>query len=1278
MVMNVPTLHISLLGSFRLVYGDRPITSINTSPQLQALLAYLVLHPDRTHSRKQLAATLYPDLSEADARNRLRQTLYRLHQIFPELDHFITSDSRTLNWNTTAPYTLDVDNPAIKQRDPGELLPDLTDVWVQDKRYQLQQLNPQTLAQLTQNQESYPTAQVQNSKFKVQNSMDWGDAPDVSLFYGREDEIKTLQHWIEQDQCRFVALLGMGGIGKTALSVKVAQRVSGDEANLTRHTLPPPPFDFIIWRSLRNAPPLDTLLTDLVPFLSRQQDTDIRLSRLLYWLQQSRCLVMLDNVETILQGGERAGQYRAGYENYGELFRLVAESSHQSCVMITSREKPAEVGMYEGMEFKVRSLLLSGSHEAANAILDSKGLIGTTEQRQRLCQLYSDNPLALKLVASLIQELFDGEIDLFLEQNTVIVQNVRRLLDQQFQRLTELEQTVMYWLAINREWTSIAELEADIVPSVARMKLLEALESLRWRSLLEKQSSRCTQQPVVMEYIAERLIKTIVSELQTIQLDYWLRYALIKATVKDYTRQTQERLIAVIIAQQLQQSFSTTEQLNRQILHILAALRQSEVNQSGYGGGNLLNLCRHLPITLTGYDFSHLFICQANLQNLNLHRVNFAHATFKHSIYTHAVGNGLMVKFSPDGTLLASGDDKRVVNLWQAATGQHLATLTDHTHWIWAIAFSPDGRLLASSGDDGVIRVWDVQSYQLLCRLSGHTIWVRSLAFSPDGRILASASADKTIRLWNVSEFKQHKETTSEVSQPLHTIVDKSSNDIWAIAFSPDGETLASTSTTPVVKLWNWQTGECIQQFEGHENWVITVAFSPDGQLLASSGLDQTIRIWKIATGKCFQTLRGHTKQINAIAFSPVAVALSAQPGYILTSGSNDQTVKFWNVQTGQCIRTLQEHTNFVWSVAFSPDGQQLASSSDTQTIKLWDVQTGDCLRTLQGYVNQVYSVAFIHPNLLVSGNLDCTVKLWDIKTGKVLRSLQGHTSWIWSVAIGAAGQLIASGSGDETVRLWDVQTGACLSILRGHTNRVYCVAFSLDSQMVASSSSDNTIKLWQVNSGICLSTLRGHTSSVRSITFSPTQPDLLASGGGDCLVLLWNTQTQQVVKQLEGHTLPLRMVRFSPKNPNLLASSSEDLTIRLWDLQTGQVLQILQGHSASVRSIAFSPDGHYLVSGSEDKTIKVWQVSSGQCLNTLYGHESQIWSVTIGGDDSLPLLASASDDESIRLWNLKTGVCVQVLGGDRPYEGMNITGVIGLTEAQKATLRALGAVESN
>ena len=329
---------------------------------------------------------------------------------------------------------------------------------------------------------------------------DWGEAIDVSVFYGRTSELATLETWIQVDRCRLLGVLGMGGIGKTALAVKIAQQIQEQ-------------FEYLIWRSLRNAPPLETLLSELVPFLSNQQETEAKMGKLLQCLRDSRCLVILDNMEAILQAGERAGEYRPGYQEYGELLTLVGETAHQSCLLLTSREKPAELAIFEGIELSVRSLHLSGSESASFALIQASGLIGSEQQQQQLCVRYSCNPLALKIVATSIQELFEGEIGEFLAQDTAVFNGIQRLLDQQFNRLSSLEETIMYWLAINREWTKISELAADIFPVVSKPKLLEALESLRWRSLIEKQSGSYTQQPVVMEYVTERLIEQITREI---------------------------------------------------------------------------------------------------------------------------------------------------------------------------------------------------------------------------------------------------------------------------------------------------------------------------------------------------------------------------------------------------------------------------------------------------------------------------------------------------------------------------------------------------------------------------------------------------------------------------------------------------------------------------------------------------------------------------------------------------------------------------------------------
>ncbi|MGH2415861.1 MAG: NB-ARC domain-containing protein, partial [Microcystaceae cyanobacterium] len=349
---------------------------------------------------------------------------------------------------------------------------------------------------------------------------DWGEAWDVSAFYGRSEELAILKQWILQDNCRLVGILGIGGIGKTSLSVKLGEQIQDQ-------------FAYVIWRSLRNAPPLATLLGELIPFLSNQQQTKVEIGSLLQCLRNARCLVILDNLETILRSAERAGEYRPGYEEYGELMSLVAETRHQSCLVLTSREKTAEIATFEGIELAVRSLQLDGSLEASQALVQAKGLVGTESQKQVLGDRYSHNPLALKIVAASIRDLFDGEIGTFLQQDTLLFNGMRRLLEQQFDRLSPLEQSVMNWLAINREWTTIAQLQEDIVPAVSQAKLLEALGGLTWRSLIEKRRDSYTLQPVLLEYVTDRLTEKIAAELIDVKLLLFTHYALIKTTVKD-------------------------------------------------------------------------------------------------------------------------------------------------------------------------------------------------------------------------------------------------------------------------------------------------------------------------------------------------------------------------------------------------------------------------------------------------------------------------------------------------------------------------------------------------------------------------------------------------------------------------------------------------------------------------------------------------------------------------------------------------------------------------
>ncbi|NER80494.1 MAG: hypothetical protein F6K42_13140, partial [Leptolyngbya sp. SIO1D8] len=780
------------------------------------------------------------------------------------------------------------------------------------------------------------------------NQQDWGEAIDVSVFHGRTTELATLEQWIERDRCRLIGILGMGGIGKTALSVKLAEQIQ-------------PQFEFIIWRSLRNAPSLDLLLSELVPFLSHQQETQPTIRQLLQCLRNARCLLVLDNMETILQAGSQAGYYRPGYENYGDLLRVIGESRHQSCLVITSREKPAEITTFEGIEAAVRSLSLKGSLDIALALVEAQGLSGTLEQKQIISEQYGCSPLALKIVASSIQALFDGNIAQFLAEETTVFYGVRRLLDQQFDRLSALERSIMYWLAINREWTSISELVTDIVPRVARSKIVAALESLSWRSLIEKQSSRYTQQPVVMEYMTDRLVEQVFGEIGNGEQGIGSReqgvgnreqgtgnreqgtgnresalpllhsHALLKTTVKDYVRESQVRLILQPIIHQLRTTFGSSSALEEQLQDLLAWLKATHM--PGYGAGNLINLIRHLELDLTGYDFSELTVWQAYLQNIDLHQVNFQNADLTRSTFTQTLGRVVSLLFSPDGQLLATGDMDGESRLWQVADGQLVFAFGQHCQAIWGLAFSPDGKILATGSEDHFIRLWDIHSKACLRTLQGPDS-VRAISWNLEGNLLASGGDDHLVRLWDAK--------TGRCTNILHGHTDW----IYAVAFSPvrttsldaKGEILASASFDQTIRLWDVATQACLQTFQGHSGGIWTIAWSSDGQRLASGSEDTSIKVWDVQSGQCILTLSGHKKTVFSVVWST--------DGTSLASCSHDQTIRLWDIPRGQCATTLQRDSNAVFSLAWSPTEALLASGSHDQIVKFWDVPSRKCRRT--------------------------------------------------------------------------------------------------------------------------------------------------------------------------------------------------------------------------------------------------------------------------------------------------------------------------------------------
>ena len=340
---------------------------------------------------------------------------------------------------------------------------------------------------------------------------DWGEAIDTSLFDGRTAELTMLRQWIVNERCRLVAVLGMGGMGKTAFTVKLAQQLEED-------------FDYLIWRSLRHAPPLQELLDNLLQVLDNERRTrlpesqEYRISRLIELLRKRRCLLILDNIESILAGNDSpdtdtyasgAGYYLQGYEGYGDLFKQIGEVIHQSCLILTSREKPKDIAILDGESRPVRSFQLKGLGLDAKQLLTSKGISGSDVELTELLKRYDGNPLALMIVSETIKEVYQGNLSAFLKQKLLISREIGKLLEQHFSRLSNLEKELIYRLTVNPVPLALTDLLGKVSSSSSKQALIETVCSLIRRSLIEVSNSNpvlFAVKPLIKEYITHRLL----------------------------------------------------------------------------------------------------------------------------------------------------------------------------------------------------------------------------------------------------------------------------------------------------------------------------------------------------------------------------------------------------------------------------------------------------------------------------------------------------------------------------------------------------------------------------------------------------------------------------------------------------------------------------------------------------------------------------------------------------------------------------------------------------
>jgi WD40 repeat protein/serine/threonine protein kinase len=598
------------------------------------------------------------------------------------------------------------------------------------------------------------------------------------------------------------------------------------------------------------------------------------------------------------------------------------------------------------------------------------------------------------------------------------------------------------------------------------------------------------------------------------------------------------------------------------------------------------------------------------------------------------------VAVSPDGSRLAApGPGGKEVVLWDLATLKEVGRLPVQEPGYGAVkaeAFSPDSRTLAvARGVDNQpneVQLWDVPAGKLLATIPGHLRGVEALAFTPDGNSLASGDQDGLVKLWDVARLVHRPPL------PFHEAA------VFGLAVSADGLQAATGGLDRAILVWDLTTRRVRHRLRAPAR-VTRLTFGPRGKRLASSALDGSVTVWDLAAGKPLWSRKGAPVE-PMLAFAPDGETLAWTDGFDVVLG---------DPATGHERRRLLGHRERRAGLVFSGDGARLYTLSVNGTLADWDVASGQARRARQ--IPQAATALTLSPDgkRLVTGGEDGVVRFWDAESLEPGRELRGHKGTVYAVEFTGDGRSLLSAGADGTVRLWDLERKTEARLLSGHRGAALRVRAVPGAPLALSAGVDRVVRVWDLVQGRWEAVL-GQVP-VCGLAYAPSGRTLAVGRSGE--VVLRDLATGQE-RALGGAFRGEVRVAWSPDG-KLLAVAEGQLgyasagEVQVWDVAAGRCLRTLAGHAGGALAVAFSPDGKTVATGERGRSlldptrVRLWDAASGEVRRTLR-HRHAVAALAFSPDSRLLASGTATNWSNIagelKLWDADAGTEVATLKG--------------------------------